>query len=105
MRAFFPVSEPAQAGYEALRAAALAGTPLLSSASARFERGGLAALISSPGASLAAPRFVAELVGAPRPAWTPYDDPRAEVLAESYGLLVEAGNRAGPVAATADKEA
>jgi hypothetical protein len=103
MRTFFPVSERAQADYEALRAAALAGTALLSSLSARFERGGLAALISSPGTTSVPPCFVAELVGAARPAWTPYGDPRAEVLAESYGLLVKA--RTEPVAATTDKEA
>jgi hypothetical protein len=103
MRAFFPVCEPAQADYEALRAAALAGTPFASSVSARFERAGLAALISSPRVPAGPPCFVAELVGAPRPAWTPYGDPRREVLAESYGLLVSA--RAGPVRATTNKEA
>ena len=63
MRAFFPVGEPAQAGYEALRAATLAGTPVLSPAAARFEHGGLAALISSPRASSASACFVGELVG------------------------------------------
>jgi hypothetical protein len=105
MRAFFPVSEPAQADYETLRAAALAGTPLLSSVSARFERGGLAALVCSPKASFAAPYFVAELVGAARPAWTPYDDPREEVLAESYGLLVRTSGEASPATVTANKEA
>ena len=103
MKPFLPVDEPAQADYEALRAAALAGTPLLSAVSARFERGGLAALICSPRVSGASPCFVAEVMGAPRPAWTPYDDPRREALAESYGLLV--GTRAGPVVAITDKEA
>lgn len=89
MREFLPVGEAAQADYETLRAAALAGTPLLS---ARFERGGLGALISSPQTSPAC--FVADLVGATRPAWVPYGDPRLDSLAESYDLLLGLGGAA-----------
>ena len=48
MRALWPPGEAAQADYEALRAAALAGTPLADSAAARFANGGLAALIARP---------------------------------------------------------
>ncbi|HZV25498.1 MAG TPA: hypothetical protein VFG00_04325 [Acidothermaceae bacterium] len=87
MREFLPVGEAAQADYERLRSAVLAGTPLIGSLSARFERGGLAALIASP--QTASPCFVADLIGATRPAWTPYADPRVEALAESYGLVLD----------------
>ena len=79
MRKFWPPAEPAQADYEALRAAALAGTP-----AARFARGGLAALIARP---VADPVFVATLRGAPRAAWTPHLDPRVDALAAGYALL------------------
>jgi len=87
MRQFFPAGEATQADYERLRGAVLAGTPLVGALSARFERGGLAALIASP-QTASAPCFVAELVGASRPAWVPYADPRVDALAESYGLLL-----------------
>lgn len=87
MREFFPLAEAAQADYERLRSAVLVGTPLVGSLSARFERGGLAALIASP--QTTSPCFVADLLGAPRPAWTPYVDPRVEALAESYGLVLD----------------
>jgi hypothetical protein len=82
---FWPPAEAAQADYETLRAAVLAGTPLADSAAARFSRGGLAALIARP---VAAPVFVAIVQGAPRPAWTPHADPRLEALAAGYGLLL-----------------
>jgi len=87
MRDLYPIGEAAQADYEQLRSAALAGTPLVGALSARFERGGLAALIVSPQVT-SSPCFVADFVGASRPAWTPYADPRVETLAESYGLLL-----------------
>jgi len=41
---------------------------------------------------VAAPVFVAVVVGAPRPPWTPHADPRLDTLAGSYGLLL--GNAA-----------
>jgi len=85
MRKFWPPAEAAQADYEALRAAALAGTPAADSVAARFARGGLAALIARPGAD---PVFVAALRGATRPAWTPHLDPRLEALAAGYALVL-----------------
>ena len=89
VRAFLAPGEPAQADYESLRAAVVEGTPLLSSFAVRFESGGLAALICSPRGS--SPCFVAELLGAARPAWAPYADPRAEALADIYSLLTGQG--------------
>jgi hypothetical protein len=85
VRLFWPPAEGAQADYERLRAAVLAGTPLAELAAVRFARGGLAALIARP---VADPVFVAIVRGAPRPAWTPHSDPRLEALAAGYGLLL-----------------
>ncbi len=84
MSRFWPVREPGQAAYERLRTAVLAGTPLVDRDATRFERGGLPALIVAP---VAEPLFVARLVELPRPAWTPYTDPRLDTLAEVYELL------------------
>jgi hypothetical protein len=90
MRKFWPVAEAAQADYEELREAALAGLATASPAARRFARVGLAGLIIRPAAR---PVFVASVVGAPRPPWTPYEDPRAHALADGYELLVAwAGN-------------
>ena len=69
MRAFWPVGEAAQADYETLREAALAGMVICEAAAGRFERAGLAGLIARPAAR---PVFVASVAGASRPAWTPY---------------------------------
>jgi hypothetical protein len=85
VRLFWPPTEAAQADYERLRAAVLAGTPLAELAAVRFARGGLAALIARP---LADPVFMAIVRGAPRPAWTPHADPRMEALAGGFGLLL-----------------
>jgi hypothetical protein len=86
VKRFWPVSEPAQADYERLREAMLSTGALPDDlASARFRRRGLGGLIAWPEAD---PVFWVELVGASRPAWTPYVDPRIEALAASYGLLV-----------------
>ncbi|TMK42494.1 MAG: hypothetical protein E6G66_16265 [Actinobacteria bacterium] len=87
MRTFWPAAEAAQADYEALREAALRGTPLVGPAAARFERAGLAGLIKKP---LARPVFTAVVSGATRPAWTPYQDPRTEAMIDIYELLVAA---------------
>lgn len=87
MRALWPVGEAAQADYETLRAAVLAGTPLLGAAAARFERCGLAGLITHPTAE---PAFVATLRGARRPAWTPHADPRVDALAVGYQFILTA---------------
>jgi hypothetical protein len=54
-------------------------------AAARFARRGLAGLIVWPAAE---PTFTAVMVGAQRPAWTPYEDPRLDVLAAGYELIL-----------------
>ena len=92
MRALWPPAEAAQADYEALRAAAVAGTALVDAAAARFGKGGLAALIARPVAEAV---FVAVLRGAPRHPWTPHTDPRLEALVAGFQLLLagaEGGN-------------
>ncbi len=90
MSRFWPVREPGQAAYERLRTAGLANTLVLDRDAVRFARGGLPALIIGP---VAEPLFVAQLTAAPRPAWSPYTDPRLDTLAEAYQLLI-AGNSA-----------
>jgi hypothetical protein len=85
MRPLWPPGEAAQADYEALRDAALAGTPLADATAARFTKGGLAALIARP---LAEPVFLAVVHGAPRHPWTPHTDPRLEALLAGFQLLV-----------------
>lgn len=85
MRALWPVGEAAQADYEALRDAALSGVGLASPTAARFARVGLVGLIVCPAAR---PAFVAALVGAVRPAWTPYEDPRSQALGAAYELVL-----------------
>jgi hypothetical protein len=85
---FWPVGEAAQADYEALRRQVLASGALPDClAAARFARRGLAGLIAWPGAE---PVFRAELVGAVRPPWTPYDDPRLDALAAGFAVLLDA---------------
>lgn len=84
MRTFWPVGEAGQADYEELRAAVLAGTTPANRAWLRFSRHGLAGLIAAP---VSAPVFRATVEGALRPAWSPYADPRAEVLAAVYAIL------------------
>jgi hypothetical protein len=85
MRVLWPPAEAAQADYEALRAAVLAGLAPAGPTAARFEASGLWGLIRRPSA---APCFTACLRGAQRPAWTPYSDPRLQTLADAYQLLV-----------------
>jgi len=97
MRAFWPVGEPAQASYEALRAQALAGAVLCDGAATRFERHGLAGLVIAPAlASL----FTATVVGAVRPPWTPYTDPRLDALGAVYAFVL--GLAVSPDAAVAE---
>jgi hypothetical protein len=87
-RNFWPVGEAAQADYEQLRALTLAGTPAVSAATARFERYGLRGLIASP---QAAPAYgVASVLGAQRPAWSPYQDPRELALIDGFQIIVAA---------------
>jgi hypothetical protein len=86
---FWPVSEPAQADYEQLRACVLAGEPhdeLL--AARRFARRGLAGLINWPAAE---PDYMGSLIGAHRPAWCGTGDPREQQLADAYGFLLAGG--------------
>ena len=87
VRSFWPPTEAAQADYEQLRNAVLAGVELVGETAARFARAGLAGLIARP---VSEPMFVARLFGARRPAWSPYVDPRLEALAAGYGLLLAA---------------
>ena len=86
-RALWPVAEAAQSDYEQLRAWALAGTPAVGRAAALFERHGLWGLIASPQAE---PLFVASVLGAARPAWSPHSDPRALALADGFQIIVAA---------------
>ena len=82
------MGEAAQADYEQLRGLALVGVPALGAAAARFERHGLWGLIASP---QAAPAYVvASMVGAERPAWSPYQDPRELALADGFQIIVAA---------------
>ena len=98
-RSFWPPVEAAQVDYETLRAHVLEHSRLPAGlAAARFARRGLAGLIAWPSAE---PVFVADLVAAARPAWTPHDDPRSAALAASYQFLLEAGARVDLVAGLA----
>jgi hypothetical protein len=86
-RSFWPPIEPAQIDYERLRAHVLEHDRLPDDlAAGRFTRRGLAALITWP---VGDPVFVAELLGASRPAWSPHADPRVEALA-GYQFLLNA---------------
>ena len=91
MSRFWPVAEAAQADYERLREAFCSAGRLPDDlVSARFRRRGLAGLIAWPEAD---PVFWADLVGGPRPAWTPYADPRVDALAATYRLLLDGRHR------------
>jgi hypothetical protein len=86
-RSFWPPREAAQIDYETLRAHVLEHSGLPESlAAARFARRGLAGLIAWPSAE---PVFVADLLAAARPAWTPHQDPRVAALAEGYEFLLD----------------
>ena len=86
-RSFWPPVQAAQVDYETLRAQVLEPTGLPEGlAAARFTRRGLAGLIAWPSAE---PVFVAELVAAVRPAWTPHEDPRVAALAAGYEFLLD----------------
>jgi hypothetical protein len=95
-RSFWPPVEAAQIDYETLRAHVCehSGQPQ-GLAAARFARRGLAGLIAWPSAE---PVFVADLLAAARPAWTPHDDPRVAALAASYQFLLDAAARVDSVA-------
>ena len=87
-RSFWPPVQAAQVDYETLRGQVLEpGRAARGLAAARFARRGLAGLIAWP--AHAEPVFVAELVTAARPAWTPHDDPRVAALAAGYEFLLD----------------
>ncbi len=87
-RSFWPPVEPAQIDYETLRAHVVENDLLPDGpVGTRFGRRGLAGLITWP---VSDPVFVAELLGASRPAWTPHTDPRVEALAAGYQFLLDA---------------
>lgn len=88
MTVAWPPGEAAQADYETLRAAVLAGTPLTGPAARRFAAVGLGGLIRRP--VTATPQFAARVVGAAHPPWSPSDDPRLAALAAGYQLLLAA---------------
>jgi hypothetical protein len=93
---FWPVAEAAQADYEALRAAALAGErPRDELAAARFARRGLAGVIAWPRSE---PVYLGALVAAQRPRWSGAQDPRAAALGEIYGFLVARAPETGEIA-------
>lgn len=99
-RSFWPPVEAAQVDYEALRAHLLEHDRLPDDlAAARFARRGLAGLITWP---VSEPIFVPELVGASRPAWSPYADPRIDALAAGYQFLLDAATarQAAPITVT-----
>jgi hypothetical protein len=91
MSRFWLTSEAAQADYERLRDAVLSAGRLPDDlVSARFRRRGLPGLIAWPESD---PVFRAELVGAHRPAWTPYNDPRFAALSATYRLMLAHADR------------
>jgi hypothetical protein len=81
---FWPIREAAQADYERLREQVLAGICQSGPAAVRFERFGMAGLITRP---CAEPIWIATMLGAVRPRWSPHVDPRVEALADGYQLL------------------
>lgn len=86
---FWPISEPAQADYEQLRAIVLAGGELGELLTARrFERRGLAGLISWPAAE---PAYLGSAIGARRPPWSGSEDPREAQLRDAYSFLLDRG--------------
>jgi hypothetical protein len=101
-RSFWPVGEAAQADYEALRSHVLTVGGLPDSMiAARFARRGMAGLIAWPSSD---PIFRADFIGAIRPPWTPRADPRLEILAEGFALLLQAGGPASPEAVTGTEQ-
>ena len=98
-RPFWPPVEAAQVDYETLRAHVLRALP----AARRSDRGPVRP--SRPGRvdrwPAAEPVFVAELLAAARPPWTPHEDPRVAALAAGYQFLLDAAARLDAVAALA----
>jgi hypothetical protein len=98
-RSFWSPVEAAQVDYETLRAHVLEYSRLPAGlAAARFARRGLAGLIAWPSAE---PVYVADLLAAARPPWTPHEDPRVSALAAGYQFLLDAAARMDSVAGLA----
>lgn len=89
MRTLWPVTDRVQAAYESLRALALADADLCGPIAAGFARQGLAGLIAWRSTE---PPFSVSLVGAERPPWTPYADPRLDALATVYQFVLDLGS-------------
>ena len=86
MSRLWPIAEPAQADYEQLREIVLRGGELGELLAARrFERHGLAGLISWPSAE---PAYLGSVIGAPRPPWCGAEDPREASLCDTYAFLL-----------------
>ena len=93
-RSFWSPGEASQVDYETLRAHLLEHGRLPDGlAAARFARRGVAGLIAWPSAE---PVFVAELLGAARPASTPNSDPRMSALAAGYQYLLDTAAQGAP---------
>ena len=88
MRALWPVNDHIQTEYESLRALALADVELCGPSALRFAQQGLAGLIAWRWTE---PAFSVSLIGARRPPWTPYVDPRLDTLAAVYQFALELG--------------
>jgi hypothetical protein len=83
---FWPIAEPAQADYEQLRELVLTGGGLGGLLAARrFERRGLAGLISWPASE---PAYLGSVIGASRPPWCGAEDPRDGYLSDTYAYLL-----------------
>lgn len=83
---FWPIGEAAQADYEQLRSAVVAGEAIDELLAARrFGRRGLAGLIDWPQSQA---DYMGCLVGAGWPRWSGAEDPREAQLADAYGFLL-----------------
>jgi hypothetical protein len=95
MRTLWPVTDRIQAEYESLRTLALADAQLGGPSALRFAQQGLVGLIAWRRIELP---FSASLVGAQRPPWMPYADPRLEALSAVYEFLLGVGQEQTEVA-------
>lgn len=80
--------EAAQVEYESLRERILRGDPDdQGPLPSRFQRLGLLGLVTGP--QVEPVRWQATVVGARRPRWSPYADPRVEALADVFQCLLD----------------
>ena len=93
--------EAAQVEYESLRERILRGDPddqgLLP---ARFQRLGLLGLVTRTPIEPVA--WQVTMIGARRPRWSPYEDPRVEALADAFQYLLDGRLPASAFARTED---